>query len=77
MKDKIDIYKTIGNNIRRYRKLAGFSQDELAYTGGINRSYIGACERAEKKPSIDTMCKIAETTGVSLYKFFVTDEEEP
>lgn len=77
MRDTNDIYKIIGENIRRYRQEKGFSQEDLAFTGGINRSFCGALERAEKKPSIDTIWKIAKTLQVPLYKFFVINEEEP
>ena len=76
MNDKKDLYKKIGENIRRFRRQKGLSQEELAWTGTINRSFIGGLERAEKKPSIDTMMKIAKTLDVPLYQFFKFDEEE-
>lgn len=76
MRDTNDIFKVIGRQIRSYRRQRGISQEELAWTGNLNRSFLGAIERAEKKPSIDTIWKIAKTLQVPLYKFFVINEEE-
>lgn len=69
------IYIKLGENIRKFRKLKDFSQDNLAYESGVNRAYIGYIERAEKKPSIRTVNKIAKTLEIPLHKFFMTEEE--
>ena len=75
MKKDDYIYTKIGENIKRFRKLKGFSQDNLAYESGVNRAYIGYIERSEKKPSIRTVNKIAKTLEIKLYKFFILDDE--
>lgn len=69
------LYIKLGENIRKFRKQKGFSQDDLAYESGVNRAYIGYMERSEKKPSIRTVNKIAYTLGIKLYKFFIFDDE--
>ncbi len=69
------LYILLGENIKKYRKLKDFSQDNLAYESGVNRAYIGYIERAEKRPSIKTVNKIALTLKVPLYKFFVFEEK--
>ena len=76
MRDTKYIYEIIGENIKKYRKLKGLSQESLALCGSINRSFIGHVERAERKPSIDTLIKISQTLNVPIYKFFVLTDEE-
>lgn len=63
-------------NIRFGRKLAGLrvekglSQKELADICGLNRTYIGTIERAEKSATVNTIAKLAEGLGVSPRDFF-------
>jgi len=54
------IHKTIAKNIARIRKEKGITQEALAYQAGLNRAYIGYIERGERKPTIDTLEKIAK-----------------
>ncbi len=59
-----DPKKTVGENIRRLRKNAGWSQEELAATCGLHRTYIGAIERGERNVSLENIVEIARTLGV-------------
>jgi len=54
-----------GKNIRKIRKLKGFSQEQLAYTAGIDRSYIGKVERGQVNLTIEKLYILAETLGCS------------
>ena len=58
-------YETIGENIRKYRKQKGVSQEELAEAVEVSPNYIGMIERAEKIPSLDTFIKIANSLDTS------------
>lgn len=49
------IKKIVGKNVRALRKDIGFSQEILAATAGIDRSYMGRIERGEANPSILTL----------------------
>jgi transcriptional regulator with XRE-family HTH domain len=48
----------------------GWSQDELAATSGLHRSYVGTIERCEKSVTIDTVEKIAKAFGVPVSELF-------
>jgi len=76
VKNEDELYEILGDNIRRYRKSKGFSQDNLAYESGVNRAYIGYIERAERRPSIRTVYKIARTLKIPLYQFFILTKEK-
>jgi transcriptional regulator with XRE-family HTH domain len=54
------IYKTVGVAVRYERKKAGLSQEELAEKADFTRNYIGDIERGDKKPTIETLAKIAK-----------------
>jgi XRE family transcriptional regulator, regulator of sulfur utilization len=53
-----------GKNLSRCRKLAGFSQEELAIRASLHRTEIGLIERGERLPRIDTAVKLAGALGV-------------
>ena len=55
-----EIFKIIGQNIRRIRLEKGFSQEELAFKIQSARNYIGCIERTEKFPSFLTLYKISK-----------------
>lgn len=63
---KSDIHKTIARNIARIRKEKGITQEALAYQAGLNRAYIGYIERGERKPTIETLEKIAKALKCSV-----------
>lgn len=52
--------EVLGANVRRYRKLAGISQEELSHRTGIKRSYISDLERGTRNPSVKALGRIAE-----------------
>ena len=54
-------YKIIGQNIAKYRKEKGLSQEELANGVGISYSYIIQIEAPNvvKKMSLEVLCDIA------------------
>ena len=68
-KDKyrhIEIYKTIGQNIKKYRTKLGLSQEELAFRISSARNYIGCIERAEKLPSLNIILDIATELKIDI-----------
>lgn len=61
-----DFYKLLGENIKRYRKVKGLTQQELADKLGISLNFMGKIEVAFSKPSLDTLIKIAEGLNISV-----------
>ena len=61
-----EICRTLAENIRYVRTLRRWSQEVLGLEAGLNRTLIGAIERAEVNTSIWTAEKIAHALGLSL-----------
>lgn len=72
-----DISKKLGVRIRRLRNEQGISQEELAYKSYISPAHLGQIERAQKKPTIETVAKISSALGVSLSTLFSFDSPQP
>ncbi len=62
--------KLIGEAIRRYRKEANLTQEQLAELVNLNPKYIGEVERGEKIISIEALLRIAEKVNVPISEFF-------
>ena len=60
----MDLLKTIGNNIRMHRKKTGLSQEELADSAGLHRTYVGGVERGERNISVLNLAKLASALKV-------------
>jgi len=51
--------KALGEKIRIQRKAKGFSQDALALSCGVDRSYMGRIERGEVNITVEKLYRIA------------------
>lgn len=56
----------LGNAIRAARKARGWSQEELAFQAGLDRTYIGSIERGERNIAALNLVKIAAVLGVGV-----------
>lgn len=61
----------IGNHIKHYRMLKGYSVNKLANLAGISQSYLRDIELNKKKPTVDTLSYICEGLNISLADFFI------
>lgn len=66
-------YIQLGLNIAYYRKLAGYTQEELAEASGISRSHIIAIEASNivHNVSLEVIFNIAEALNVEPYKLLM------
>ena len=55
-----DLAKKFGHNVRSMRKDKGISQDKLALSADIDRSYVGRIERGEVNITLEKAYQIAE-----------------
>ncbi|MDT9600423.1 helix-turn-helix domain-containing protein [Sphingosinicella rhizophila] len=60
----MDIREVLASNLKRYRKAAGLSQEELAHRADIDRTYISSLERCQYAAGIDVVDQLARELGV-------------
>ena len=65
--------KNLGINVKLARIKAGLKQEELAEKADLSRETIGAVERGEKSPTVETVGAIADALGIDIYKLFIFD----
>lgn len=56
----------IGERIRRLRREANLSQEELGQSSGMSTSYISRLETGEVNPTIDALSRIVRVFGLSI-----------
>lgn len=59
-----------GRTVRSLRESAGYSQEGFAHAIGVHRTYIGALERGQANPTLETIVTIARGLRVSLPALF-------
>lgn len=66
----MDLKKYIGNQIKLFRKSAGFTQDELAQKLNTTKQTISRYEKGERKANQDMLFSLCDILGVSIDDFF-------
>ncbi len=61
-----DLAKKFGQNVRSIRKNKGISQDKLALSADIDRSYVGRIERGEVNITLEKAYQIAQVLGCDI-----------
>ena len=61
-----EVAAAVAHNTRRLRTLRGWSLDQLATRSGVSKGMLVHLEAARTNPSLGTLCKVAETLGISL-----------
>ena len=57
--------RKFGNNVRRLRESVGMTQERLAESAELDRSYIGGIERGERNPALTAILRLASALGVA------------
>jgi len=60
----MDVVQLLGENVRRYRKLRGMTQEQLALETEMERSYVSDLERGTRNPSVKALGRLAEALGI-------------
>lgn len=58
--------KQLAQRIRAFRKLKGFTQQELAERTGISLAVLGAIERGNRRAEEQMLAQIADVLEISL-----------
>ena len=53
----------VGSVIKTFRESRKLSQEVVSGLADIGRTHLSAIERGERRPTLDTFCKISEALG--------------
>lgn len=75
--DKLNLYQIVANNIKKQRKLKGWTQVKLAMESNISVDYLKKIETKSgctKQFSLDTIQKIATALEIEPKELFETED---
>ena len=67
-----DIRDLLAENIKKFRRIRGFSQEMLAEKADTSTTHIGMIETSKKYPSPRMLARIAEALGIDTPELFTT-----
>lgn len=65
-----------GKVLRRLRKCAGLTQEQLGFEADLRRTYISILELGQQQPSLATILSLAGALSVSAMELIGQVEEE-
>jgi len=65
---KIKEIRVFSENLRKFRKTTGLSQEKFAAKAGYDRGYYGNLERGQHNPTLLTIVRLAKALGVKPYQ---------
>jgi transcriptional regulator with XRE-family HTH domain len=68
-----DLRELLAQNIKKYRKIRGLSQESLAEKAGTSTTHIGMIEIGKRFPSTKMLEQIAVALGVDTPELFTTE----
>jgi transcriptional regulator with XRE-family HTH domain len=74
--DPRDLRQAFAANLRRLRHARGISQEDLAYTAGVNRTYLSKLEKGVSYPGLEIIAKLADVLGVDAAELLKLPEGE-
>lgn len=60
----------VGEKIRYFRSLKGYTTNKLANLSGISQSYLRDVELGNKNPTIETLSYVCDALNISIQDFF-------
>lgn len=67
----------VGTQVRRLRAMLALTQEEFGNLVGLSGNAVGDIERGRTGLNLDTLCRIAERTGISPQWFLEDDPASP
>lgn len=62
----MEIRKQLGTLVRAHRKNRGWTQEELAFEAGRDRSYVSGLERGVRNPTIEVLHSLASAMDLTV-----------
>lgn len=72
----MNVREIFAHNLKKYRRLRGISQEELAYLAAIDRTYVSALERRLYSVSIDVLASIATALAVQPHELLMKPDRK-
>ena len=72
----MDAAVAFGVVLRRLRKEAGLTQEQLAFEAEVERNFVSLIERGVNQPTIRVIFKLAAALGLAPSKLFLSVERE-
>ena len=68
-----NIIEVVAKNVRKYRKMAGITQEQLAIDIGVSNDFLRRFETTFGKEgmSLNTLYKISNVLNIPMDKFFI------
>ena len=58
--------RSLGSNLRLWRRAKGYTQDEMATIFGVHRTTYTKYETGVTDPPLDTLCRMADFFGCTV-----------
>ncbi len=68
------LLRSVGDKIRVIRQERGYSQEELAFKAGLDRTYVGSVERGERNISLINLERIMRALDLTAADAFKPGE---
>jgi transcriptional regulator with XRE-family HTH domain len=65
-----------GAALRRLRRAAGMSQEQLGLEAGVQRNFISLIETGQNQPTINTITRLARALGLKASELVSEDDRE-
>lgn len=70
----MDIRRQVGLNVRQIRKDRGWSQENLAFEAGLDRTYVSGVERGVRNPTVLVLHELAQALKVPAARLLEVSE---
>lgn len=75
--DHTRIIVIVATNVRRRRKEAGLSQEELAHHASVDRTYVSQVERRKRNLTVVVLSRLAAALGTTPDQLLVEEGRIP